>query len=91
MLNVYCLVQAEQQHLVLQGPLCSIGDISYSVYLSHILTLSLIGRIWAEFVTDATVDNWFVLPFMLLSVVAVGLVSYVKVERPMIAVSRKFA
>ena len=91
LLIVYCLVQAEQQHLVLPGPLTRIGDISYSIYLSHVLTLSLIGRIWAEFATDTTVDNWFVLPFMLLSVVAVGLVSYVKVERPMIAVSRKIA
>lgn len=89
LLIVYCLVQAEQQHLVLPGPLCRIGDISYSIYLSHILTLSLIGRIWAKFVTDATVDNWIVLPIMLLAVIVVGLVSYVKVERPMIAVSRK--
>ena len=88
---IFCLVRAEQRNVVLPGPLCKIGDASYSIYLSHVLTLSLIGRIWAEFSSDSTVDNWLVLPFMLLSVVAVGTVSYSLVERRMIAVSRKIA
>ena len=91
LLIVYCLVQAEQQHLVLPGPLCRIGDISYSIYLSHVLILNFIGRIWAGFATDATVDNWLILPIMLLAVIAVGFVSYIRVERPMIAISRKIA
>ncbi len=91
LLIVYCFVRLEQQHVILPEPLCRIGDISYSIYLSHILTLGCIGRIWAIFVTDSTIDNWFVLPFMLLSIVAVGSVSYLRVERPMILLSRKVA
>ena len=90
-LIIFCLVRAEHKNFVLPGPLCRIGDASYSIYLSHVLTLSLIGRIWAEFSSDSTADNWFALPFMLLSVVAVGYISYVTVERPMIAASRKIA
>jgi exopolysaccharide production protein ExoZ len=90
-LIIFCLVRAEHKNFVLPGPLCRIGDASYSIYLSHVLTLSLIGRIWAEFSSDSFADNWFALPFMLLSVVAVGYISYVTVERPIIAASRKIA
>ena len=90
-LIIFCLVRAEQRNVVLPRLLGKIGDASYSIYLSHVLTLSLIGRIWAEFSSDSTADNWFALPFMLLSVVAVGYISYVTVERPMIAAGRKIA
>ena len=90
-LIIFCLVRAEYKNFVLPEPLCRIGDASYSIYLSHVLTLSLIGRIWAEFSSDSIADNCFALPFMLLSVVAVGYISYVTVERPMIAAGRKIA
>jgi peptidoglycan/LPS O-acetylase OafA/YrhL len=88
---VYCMVRAEQQHAFLPGPLCTIGDISYSIYLSHVLTLNLIGRIWAAFALDSTVDNWLVLPVMPAAVIGVGAVSYTIIERPMIKASRKIA
>ncbi len=91
LLIVYLVVQAELKNLVLPGPLCRIGDISYSVYLSHVLTLNLVGRIWATFATDTTADNWLVLPLMLLTVIAVGFISYTRVERPLIVLSRKIA
>ncbi len=90
-LIVFFLIQAEQRHFVLPGSLCRIGDISYSIYLSHVLTLNLLGRIWAGFAVDTTIDNLIVLPIMLLSVIAVGYISYVRIERPMIALSRKIA
>jgi len=91
LLIVYFLIKAEQRHFILPGPLCRIGDISYSIYLSHVLTLNLLGRIWAGFATDATLDNLIVLPIMLLSVIAVGYISYIQIERPMIAISRRIA
>lgn len=90
-LIIFYLVRAEQKNVVLPGLLGKIGDASYSIYLSHVLTLSLIGRIWSEFSSDSVADNWFALPFMLLSVVAVGTVSYSLVERPMIAAGRRIA
>ncbi len=90
-LFIFCLVRAEQKNVLLPGLLGRIGDASYSIYLSHVLTLSLIGRIWVEFSSDSVADNWFALPFMLLSVVAVGYISYVTVERPMITAGRRIA
>ena len=91
LLIVYFLVRAEQQQLILPEPLCRIGDISYSIYLSHLLTFNLIGRIWAGFAVDSTKDNWLVLPVMVAGVLIVGAVSYSRIERPMIAWSRKIA
>ncbi len=91
LLIVYFLIRAEQQHLVLPEPLSRIGDISYSIYLSHLLTLNLIGRIWACFAVDTAGDNWLVLPIMCIAVLAVGAVSYARIERPMITATRKIA
>lgn len=88
---VYFLVSAEQQQYILPKPLCRIGDISYSIYLSHLLTLNFIGRIWAGVAADSTIDNWLVLPIMLTAVIGVGAVSYSQIERPMITASRKIA
>ena len=91
MFIVYALVRAEQKKVLLAKPLCMIGDVSYSIYLSHILTLSLIGRIWAFFSSDSITDNLIVLPLMLLAVIGVGAVSYLYIERPLLVMSKKIA
>ncbi len=91
LLLVYLAVKAEQQQLTLPGSLCRVGDFSYSIYLSHVLSLNLLGKIWALFAVDSIIDNILVLPFMVLAVIAVGAASYLTIERPMIILSRKLA
>lgn len=67
------------------GVLTSLGDMSYSLYLSHILTLSVCGRLWVAFGSAegglvASVVFWAIsLPV----VIAVGYMSYRFVERPL--------
>ncbi|MFL1543498.1 acyltransferase family protein [Pseudomonas sp. O39] len=67
------------------GFLKSLGDMSYSLYLSHILTLSVCGRVWitlggAEGGVVASMIFWAIsLPV----VIAVAYISYRFIERPL--------
>ncbi len=70
-----------------------LGDMSYSVYLGHILVLSLLGRVWASisggFGTNLlAVIAWWVLSIAL--VLAVGYLSYRLIERPVMALSKRW-
>lgn len=50
-----------------------IGDWSYSLYLTHVLTLSLLGRIWSYFDHPSIWDNMLILPLMvILTVILAG-------------------
>ena len=65
-------------------PLTFIGDISYSLYLSHILTLSLFGRVWSTVGTSgnplvAAIVFWIAASA---AVIVVAYLSYRLVERP---------
>ncbi|TSD78661.1 acyltransferase [Pseudomonas sp. KBS0710] len=78
-------LQESKSQWAVPGFLKSLGDMSYSLYLSHILTLSLCGRIWTVFGnTDggiaASVLFWAIsLPI----VIVVGYLSYWLIERPL--------
>jgi len=61
----------------------AVGDASYSIYLSHILCLSVCIRVWKLFQTDGPLDNWIVLAMMAAVSLATGFASYQFIERPM--------
>lgn len=60
-----------------------IGDASYSIYLTHILVLSVIGRAWAQMATPEAI-NPIMLATMVLATLIVGLLSYRWVEVPIL-------
>jgi len=65
-----------------------IGDWSYALYLTHVLTLSLIGRIWAGFDRLGLLDNFIMLPLCLIgAVVAAGLTHKI-IEAPLMRASK---
>ena len=87
---VFTLIHAERNGYSLKNSLLwKIGNVSYSIYLSHVLTLSALGKIWHIFVTENTLDNFIMLPILIISVVIVGFLSYRYVEKPLIKLSRK--
>lgn len=88
---VYCLTNAERNGYVIHSSLILVGDASYSIYLSHILTSSAFGRIWALFSTDSIVDNIIMVPVLLTLVVLVGFLSYWLVEKPLLRLTRRIA
>ena len=70
-----------------------LGDMSYSVYLGHILVLSAMGRIWPA-IAGPLIGNplamlgWWILT--LAAVLAFGYLSYRLVEKPTTALSRRW-
>jgi peptidoglycan/LPS O-acetylase OafA/YrhL len=90
-LMVYGLTNAERNGFVMHSSLIYIGDASYSLYLSHGLTLSAIGRVWNIFPSDDVWDNIIIMPFLIIFVLIVGFVSYRMIEKPLLKLSRRIA
>ena len=65
-----------------------LGDWSYSLYLTHILTLSVIGRVWALFDQDGLWDNFIMLPLCLIGSIIVAGLTHKIIEAPMMRASK---
>lgn len=67
------------------------GDISYTVYLSHVFVLSVIGRLWMMMgpTPDRLYDNLLAFVMMVAAVIGYGWVGYRLVEQPVLAVSHR--
>ena len=91
-LLVYAAAAAERSMSV-RAPttLLFFGNISYTVYLSHILVLAAVGRIWRGTfaTTDSLLDNALVLPCMLLAVAGFGWLAWRLVEEPLLEISHR--
>lgn len=64
------------------GLLGKLGDWSFSIYLSHIPLMTLLGRIWSYFFTPSLLGNLIFLVGVLISVVILGWLSYEWIETP---------
>jgi exopolysaccharide production protein ExoZ len=74
-------IELERSNLIRFFPILkSIGDWSYSIYLSHILVLELIARILSPLHPNIFVIALISLPFVL----AAGYLSYTFIERPIL-------
>jgi len=91
-LLIYAAAAAERSRLF-RAPktLLFFGDISYTVYLSHILVLAAVGRTWRGTfaMPDSLLDNILVLPGMLLAVAGFGWVAWRTVEQPLLGISHR--
>jgi exopolysaccharide production protein ExoZ len=89
---VFSVVMLEKLNtFVLPKFLHFIGDISYTVYLSHILVLSAIGRLWlaATPAPNSLSDNMLACVTMLAAVLGYGWIGYHLVEQPILKVSHR--
>jgi peptidoglycan/LPS O-acetylase OafA/YrhL len=68
--------------------LVKLGDVSYSIYLSHILILALAGRLWALYPSSGRLNHWASLMIMMGAVVAFGMISYRYLEVPLMSIFR---
>jgi len=66
-----------------------IGDASYSIYLSHVLVLSALGRVWTPFSGPGSWDNAIALPLLALATVGAGLASHRWLEVPVLGFFRR--
>ena len=60
------------------------GDASYSIYLSHVLVLSAIGRVWAKLAISGVIVHAVIIATMILTTIIVGLMSYRWIELPVL-------
>lgn len=91
-LLVLSLAASEKETQVsIPRPLQLLGDVSYTVYLSHVLVLSAIGRMWmmAHPAPSSLYDNFLAFLIMLAAVVGYGWVGYRLIEQPMLTVSHR--
>jgi len=66
------------------------GDMSYTVYLSHVLVLSVIGKIWLAIgPAPGLWDNAVVCTIMFTAVVVYGWIAYRLIEKPMVDLSHR--
>jgi peptidoglycan/LPS O-acetylase OafA/YrhL len=91
LLMVFCFINAERNGFFIHSSLINIGDASYSIYLSHILTLTAAGRIWSAFSSDSLYDNYLMVPMLFILTIIVGMFSYRYVEKPLLSYSRRIA
>lgn len=88
-LMVYGAVALEQnRQYVAPAFAVRIGDASYSIYLTHILILSALGRIWQVFAAQGMLDNVIVVTAMVAAAIAGGWWCFRFVEKPLLDASR---
>jgi peptidoglycan/LPS O-acetylase OafA/YrhL len=88
---VYALVTIEKYaQWQLPSWLISIGDASFSIYLSHVLVIAMIGHIWEKIGIVGSWMNGSVLMVMFFSTLSIGLLSFQFIERPLLKFTRRF-
>src|SRR5215510_914607 len=66
------------------------GDISYTVYLSHVLVLSAIGRIWLAIGSaSGPADNVLAFVILITAIMVYGWIAYRLIEKPMVDLSHR--
>lgn len=91
---VFSLALLERRrHVRMPAFLVAVGDMSYTVYLSHLLVLGVIGRVW-QFVgvrPDSLLDNALFASVMMVAVLCYGWVGYRCFEKPVLDRSNDFS
>ena len=75
------------------GRLSFLGDISYSVYLSHVLVMSVLGRLWSLAAGSLATNQFAVVVAWILVFAAVlvwGWLSYRLIEKPVMRLSTQW-
>lgn len=82
-LCVYSMCELNRQDHLLPNWLQAIGNWSFILYLTHVLTLSVIGRIWSRFtMTNTAFDNVAMFGLSVLATIIVAAISYNVLELP---------
>lgn len=89
-LLVYALVRLERDHGVVRlARLAWIGDGAYSIYLTHLMVIVVIGRVWKEIGIEGLLAHVFFLSASLAIALGFGYLFYLRVEKPMLAFARR--
>jgi len=67
----------------------TLGNWSYSLYLTHILSIAVIGRVWHKFTSETWLDNFMAIIIMTAFSIAVSGLTYKLFEVPMLRLGQK--
>jgi exopolysaccharide production protein ExoZ len=71
-------------------PLVLVGDASYSLYLSHVLVIAVVGRLWGQFLAGPSALNHIIgLGCVFVAAIVGGLAGFRLIEAPMHAALRR--
>ncbi len=70
--------------------LAAIGDSSYALYLTHVLTLTALSMLWRPFALPGLWDNLIALPALTAGAIALGFATWAWLERPALRTLRAF-
>lgn len=87
-LIVYGLVAVERMGTRSPKRLATVGDWSYALYLSHVLSLSVLGYVWGAIAGPSAWDNLLILPAMVMISIGLSALIWYGFERPAL---RRFA
>jgi peptidoglycan/LPS O-acetylase OafA/YrhL len=92
LLTLFLTVSEKERQISIPKSMQFMGDISYTVYLSHSLVLSAIARIWMIIkpTQNGLHDNLLACLMMLLAVVCYGWIGYRLVEQPILKIAHRF-
>ena len=65
-----------------------LGDWSYALYLTHVLTLSLLGRVWVKFARPGLIDNILAMAVFVIAAIAVSGIVYKYAEYPLLNLTK---
>ncbi len=82
-----------RRHLRVPVFLVAVGDMSYTIYLSHLLVLGVIGRVWSLVGAwpESDLDNLFFALLMMAAAVCYGWVGYRCFEKPVLERANAFS
>ncbi len=89
-LLVYGAAGAERAGRVFSKVLVWLGDQSYALYLSHVLSISALGRLWALFAQPGPWDNLLMLPLLLGGALLAGEALHRYAEQPLLGLARRW-
>ena len=88
---VFCGINAERNGFVFPNVLTQAGNASYSIYLSHLFTVNVVGKIWGLFAIASTFDNYIAILAAFVLAMVVGFISYQYIETPLLRLTRRIA
>ena len=81
-LTILYAASRDLSNLSIWKPLIVLGNWSYALYLTHILSVAVIGRVWKKFMVQGPIDNVVALIAMTTFSIGVAGLTFMLIERP---------
>lgn len=86
---VFCALELEKKQVFFNGFLMKIGDASYSIYLSHVLVLNVVGKLLVSFNFQGILFEFLMAVIMFFLAIIFGILNFKFVEKPLILMLKK--